>query len=182
MLWTRVRLKKPGMTSMLSNRFKPRPDGSLRRPDPDDDHAERDPDVSWPRAIVTISSSPARPARRRSGRRCPAHSGSVRTDGTNRQQRAHFTPGAFSTSTSTVSAPSVEPTVSRHVRDDEAASAARARCRSSSAADRPCAVMTTRAPSEVPMTLSLRFCSSAALTCSRTLQQRVPRRRAARDR
>src|SRR5687767_12783842 len=40
----------------------------------------------------------------------PAQSGSVLTAATNRQHRSHFTPGAFSTSTRTSSAPSVKPT------------------------------------------------------------------------
>src|SRR5687767_3326913 len=42
----------------------------------------------------------------------PAQSGSVRTDGTNRQHRSHCTPPAFSTATSIVSAPSGVPTCS----------------------------------------------------------------------
>ena len=125
--------------------------------------------------------APAPPSASTQRSQMPAQSGSVRTLGTNRQQRAHFTPGAFSTSTRTSSAPSAAPTLSVDVRDDEehrqlARDAARAARRSAR-----CAVTTTRAPSELPMTLSLRFSSSAALTVSRTSSRRVPASRRARD-
>ena len=49
-----------------------------------------------------------------------------------------------------------------------------ARCCSSSWPTPPCAVTTTWAVSELPITLSLRFCSSAAFTCSRTFSSAIP--------
>ena len=91
----------------------------------------------------------------------PTHSGSLRTVGTYRQQRAHLSPGAFSTSTVTASGACGSPTWS--ARSETLKSIGKcARWASSSAPTGPVAVITTRAPSELPMTLALRCASSAA--------------------
>src|SRR5687768_11522956 len=101
----------------------------------------------------------------------PDHSGSLRTDGTKRQQRAHFTPGAFSTATVTVSAPSAVPRC-RATSETLNSIGKCAWLASSSATTGPLAVRATRAPRAFPMTLSFRFSSSAALTVSRTASSR----------
>ena len=117
-------------------------------------------------------------ARRRSDRRCPpspARSGpSARTASSARTSR----PAPSRPPRCTSSAPSADP-IRRSTSDTMKSIGRSARCRSSSAPIGPVAVIVTRAPSELPMTLSLRFSSSAALTVSRTSSSRshVPSRR-----